>query len=102
MQNKFWEMHRMLYETQPAWSDSPDPLASFEKYAAKIGLDLARFKADMKSEQVNARISADQRRGKSIGVESTPTIFVNNQRVQAGPGVAERLSNAIDAALTKK
>src|SRR4051794_35018215 len=102
LQNKFWEMHRLLYETQPVWIDAADPLPSFEGYATKIGLDLSRFKSDMKSEQVKARITADQRRAKSLGVESTPILFVNNERVQAGPGVADRLSKAIDGALTKK
>ena len=102
LQGHFWEMHHLLYETQAAWSAAVDPQAIFENDATKIGLDLPRFKTDMNSEVVKSRIIADQARATSLHVESTPSVFVNNQVVKAGPGVADRLRTAIDAALTKK
>jgi protein-disulfide isomerase len=102
LQARFWEMHHMLYETQAVWSAPADAQPLFDGYAAKLGLDVARFKADMKSDKVTARLAADKRRAASLKVDSTPTLFVNNQRIQAGAGTVDRLHAAIDAAIKKK
>jgi protein-disulfide isomerase len=51
-QNKFWEMHDCIYEHQQALDD-----VHLNKYASKLGLDLARFKNDMiKHTYANLRI----------------------------------------------
>ena len=50
-QNRFWEMHDHLYEHQQALDDN-----QLEKYASKLGLDLARFNHDMSSDAHSQRI----------------------------------------------
>ncbi len=102
LQGHFWEMHHLLYQTQKIWADAPDPQNIFDGHATKLGLDVARFEADMKGQQVSARIAADERRGASLKVDSTPAIFVNNQRVRAGKNAPQAFRDAIDAALAKK
>jgi protein-disulfide isomerase len=102
LQARFWEMHHLLYETQAVWSAAPDPQAIFDSHAAKLGLDVARFKLDMKSDKVTARLAADKRRATSLKVDSTPTLFLNNERIQAGAGTVDRLRAGIDAASKKK
>ncbi len=80
-QDRYWEMSDMIYENQATWSKEERVEPIFEQYAQKIGLNLARFKADRDSQEILARIGLDNQRGASLGVEATPTLFINNQRV---------------------
>ena len=45
MQNRFWEMHDLLYQNQDLWKDDKNPKPRFVKFAADLGLDTARFRA---------------------------------------------------------
>ncbi len=79
-QGKFWEMHDMLFQNQGALQ--PERL---EKYAEEIGLDMDRFRADMKSEATQKKIEADRAEGKKLGVDGTPAIFVADREYALPP-----------------
>lgn len=102
LQGRFWEMHHLLYQTQAAWKDSPNPQQIFEADAAKLGLEVPRFKADMQGDKVTARLAADKKRATSLGVDSTPTVFINNQKVKITGITFDAFRAAVDAALQKK
>jgi protein-disulfide isomerase len=74
-QGKFWEMHDLLFEKQ-----SELQTANLDDYAKKIGLDMKRFKADMQSKETEKKIEADIAEGHAVGVDSTPSIYVNDRR----------------------
>jgi len=82
LQGKFWPMHDLLFREQAVWSISDNARSLFESYAGMIGLNLEKFKKDVQSNEVEERISVDQRRGSVIGVKSTPTIFLNNEALR--------------------
>lgn len=96
LQDKFWEMHDMLFETQKAWEDAENVQPIFEGYATKIGLDLARFKRDVKSEAVEQRIFLDGKRARDLGVQGTPTVFLNGREVPFESLAPERLRALIN------
>ncbi len=98
-QKKFWEMSDMLYENQATWSKEDKVTGIFEDYARKIGLDMERYKADLESNPLLGRIGLDNQRGVALGVTSTPTLFLNNQRVPVQSMSESGLRTAIDAAL---
>jgi protein-disulfide isomerase len=102
MQSRFWEMHDVLYREQEAWSKAPNARELFESYAGTIGLDLNKFKTDMDSEQTKARVDADRQRGESLGILTTPTLFINNQPVDPKDRNPEGIRAEINAALEKK
>ncbi|MEP6818041.1 MAG: thioredoxin domain-containing protein [bacterium] len=81
LQGKFWEMHDMLYEHQKDWHEAFDVRPIFEGYAKNIGLDVAQFQRDNTSEIVERRIFLDGKRGHSLGVTGTPTVFMNGKEV---------------------
>jgi predicted DsbA family dithiol-disulfide isomerase len=74
-QGKFWEMHDLMFENQRALEDD-----DLERYATQLGLDLARFRADMASAEAQARVDQDRAEGRRVGVQGTPTVFVNGRR----------------------
>lgn len=79
-QDRFWEMHDLLFHRQKALED--DDLRS---YANEIGLDLARFDRDRAAAEVLARIERDVASGEATGVvRGTPTLFVDGVLYEGG------------------
>lgn len=91
LQGKFWEMHDLLYENQKTWHDASDVQPIFAEYATRLGLALDRFKQDLSGEIVIRRIALDRERGYSIGVNSTPTVFLNGREVPLESMAADKL-----------
>jgi protein-disulfide isomerase len=81
LQGKFWEMHNLLYENQSAWSQVGDFRPILINFARQIGLDIPRFTRDMDGLQVVTVVQGDTRRGSALGVDSTPTVFINGQLI---------------------
>jgi protein-disulfide isomerase len=96
LQGKFWEMHDLLYENQKTWHDASDVQPIFAEYATRIGLILDRFKQDLSSEIASRRIVLDRERGYSIGVNSTPTVFLNGREVPLESMSADKLRTLIN------
>ena len=74
-QNKFWEMHDVIYENQQYLSD-----VDLVKYAAKIGLDLEQFETDFETPQFLERVESDFESGVRSGVSGTPSFFINDEK----------------------
>ena len=100
-QNKFWEMHRALYENQQVWSRTPDPRPLFETYARQINLDVERFRRDVGGREGDSRVVADHSRARSLGVESTPTFFLNGRKLPPMSGFGRELRAQIERELNK-
>jgi protein-disulfide isomerase len=101
-QNRFWEMHDVLYKEQVIWAKAPDVPALFNGYATSLGMDLERLKKDVANPEIAARVEADQKLGASRDVTSTPTLFVNNVVLPADQINPLGLKKAIETALKEK
>ncbi len=82
VQNRFWEMHDLLYENQDLWKDDINPRTIFIKFAGDLGLDTARFVRDMDDEQVKMRIEADQFAAAELGINGTPTLLIDGRQLR--------------------
>jgi protein-disulfide isomerase len=81
LQGRFWEMHDLLYEQQAALR--PDIIP---QWAEKIGLDLDKFRNDVKQGGVvEKRIKEDRQSGIRSGVNGTPTFYINGTRYDGPP-----------------
>ena len=76
LQGAFWPMHDALFADQGRLED-PHLWARAER----LGLDVARFDADRRSDAVRERIETDFRAGLRGGAAATPTVFRDGQRV---------------------
>lgn len=86
-QGKYWEMHDLVFENQSSWGERSSPDATiFEDFAQQLGLDMERYKDDVNSEEVGDRISSDQDSGNQLGVNATPTFFLNGEKIQNPQG----------------
>lgn len=88
-QDKFWEMHDLLYQRQQVWADSQNASQIFEDYATEIGLNIDQYKKDVASQSVLDIINADVKRGQDDGASSTPTFFVNGEVLDNPPQTVE-------------
>ena len=73
-QGKFWAYHDVLFERQPAFSDE-----NLKKYAADLGLVSTQFDACLYSSKHLDEIKKDLADGSSLGIQGTPTFFVNGR-----------------------
>lgn len=100
-QNKYWEMQAQLFERQHEWGGHEKKASAkdFEKIAAELGINMAQFRKDMNDEQTLKNILADFQEGPSVGVQGTPSFFVNGRMLyELSP---ETLKMLIDDELKK-
>jgi len=71
-QGKFWEMHEALFENQKGLT-----MAYFKATAERLGLDMARFEADMNSEETANYIRKGKADADALGVRGTPSFLIN-------------------------
>lgn len=105
-QGKFWEMYDLIYQNndpsgRTGWVASSTPTEYFEQYATQIGLNAEKFKTDSKSAAVNAAINADLAKGKKLGIEGTPTFYLNGKKATIA-NTAGDFKKVIDAAIAAK
>lgn len=74
----YWAMHDAIFAKPEEWSNNRAN-ELFATYAESIGLDLTQFKNCVASQTYNAAVSADIESGRGLGVNSTPSFFLNGQ-----------------------
>jgi protein-disulfide isomerase len=91
-QGRFWEMHDLLFANQRRVERG-----DLAGYARQLGLDVDRFERDMNDPRTAAAIEADARDGRQLGVNGTPTFYVNG-REYSGAMSADQLKRLVVAA----
>lgn len=94
-QGKFWQYHNLLFENQKQL-DRQFLIA----YAERLGLDVARFTTCLSSDAARARVERDAKQGTQLGVESTPTVFINGRTIK-GALNAQWLADAVTLAAAR-
>ncbi|MBF6499417.1 thioredoxin domain-containing protein [Nocardia cyriacigeorgica] len=97
-QGRFEQMYQRMYETQAGWGEQRVPADEvFRGFAADLGLDLAAYDAAYNDPATLDRVRSDFNDGIALGVQGTPTFFVNDEMVTANS--YEDLAEALDSAL---
>jgi protein-disulfide isomerase len=97
-QGRLEAMYQRMYQTQAQWGEQQVPMDElFRGFAAEMGLDMATYDAAYSDPATLARIDADVADGRALGVQGTPTFFIDGTLVQATS--PQDLEDALDAAL---
>lgn len=99
-QGQFEPMYKMMFETQDQWGEKQVPADDvFRAFATELGLDMAAWDQAYDSPATLDRIQEDVADGTALGVQGTPTFFINGEEVQIQ--TYADLGTAIDKALAE-
>jgi protein-disulfide isomerase len=89
-QNKFWAYHDALYNAEAA-DEQKNPTSAenngsytralFLQLASQAGLDAGKFTTCIDTGKYKAQVAADAQDAQALGVNSTPTLFLNGQKI---------------------
>ncbi len=97
-QGQLEPMYHKMYETQTQWGEQRTPADDvFRGFASELGLDMAAFDAAYNDPATSERIRLDVNDGQQLGVQGTPTFFINGEQVRLRN--SDDLRNAIEKAL---
>ena len=85
LQGKFWEMHDILYDKQEEWGEALNAREFILIYANTLKLDIKKFSNDLESKVLEDKILAEFKEGVKLGVQGTPTFFLNGKKVEDTP-----------------
>lgn len=88
-QNKFWEYHNLIFGRQQTWSGMSDPAEFFVELAGQAGLNEEQFQQCLYSDKYAREVTLSRRLGDSLGVQGTPSLFVNGERLPEIPSFQE-------------
>jgi protein-disulfide isomerase len=94
-QGKYWEYHDRLFQNQRALQ-----VEALKKHAADLGLDASAFDSCLDSGKHTHRVRTGLEEGMTLGVGSTPSVFING-RLLMGAQPFEAFQAIIDDELQR-
>ncbi len=99
-QDQYWEMHDLIFENQETWSSKQEIESDIDAYVSQLGLDEEEFNSCLSSGKHVQAIEDDFQLGTEVGVQGTPTFFINGQKIVGARPFAD-FKAVIDAELAK-
>ena len=97
-QGRFEDMYTRMYQTQSEWGEQQDSKAPlFRQFAQDLGLDMAAYDAAVADPATQQRVEQDRQDGMALGVQGTPTFFLDGELLQ--PASTEDFRAQVDAAV---
>jgi protein-disulfide isomerase len=96
-QGRFWEMHDQLFFHHQWAQTGKDPSALFRDFARAIGLDLQRYDACMTAGRYASRIEFSRQEGDKLGVNGTPTFYINGKMFTGGRATSDAFKAIADS-----
>ena len=82
-QGRFEDMYTRMYQTQSEWGEQQDSKAPlFRQFAQDLGLDMAAYDAAVADPATQQRVEQDRQDGMALGVQGTPTFFLDGELLQ--------------------
>jgi protein-disulfide isomerase len=88
-QDKFWEMHDKLFQTQGTWSGLADAIPSFKQYAKDLGLNAGTFDGCLDGGTHAQEVKDDMAAGSAAGIDGTPGFWIIGE-----DGTGQKISGA--------
>ena len=82
-QGQYWEMQELLFTNQPQWGEQSAPQTDlFISYAEQLGLNTEAFATALQNPDYAEKAERDYQDGSALGVDGTPTFFINGRQVE--------------------
>jgi protein-disulfide isomerase len=94
-QGKAWELHDKMFENQKSLGRQ-----NLEEYAAGLGLDMTKFRADMDGPEVAKEVDEDDKAADAAEASGTPCFFINGRRI-AGAQPVGNFKKVVDEEIKK-
>ncbi|MBS0538197.1 MAG: DsbA family protein [Proteobacteria bacterium] len=94
--DKYYAVLDMIFRGQGNWATASDPIAELSKSLRIAGMGDNEVKACLANDAVATGVINDYRGGESLGVNSTPTLFINGEQFKGARSIEE-----LDAVFTK-
>ena len=95
-QDSFWAFHDTLFENWSGENEGAFAYSKLQGYSDELGMSAAEFTDCMENGRGFNRVRAHHEDAMSRGIDSTPTVLINGERVF---GSYQAFQQAIDAAL---
>lgn len=89
---KFWAFHDEMLKKQAEWTHDPYAALKFAAYAEKAGADIGRLDACSHDPKTEEMVLEEKKKAQELGVQSTPTFFVNGKIAVGIDGLEKELS----------
>lgn len=99
-EGKFWQYHGYLYEHQGVENSGAFSKANLESFAQALNLNTEQFKFCLETDKYSQKVTNDLADGKELGVNSTPTFFLNGEKM-VGVSSYSDLKSKVEAAIKK-
>jgi protein-disulfide isomerase len=99
-QGQYWEMHDLVFAKSEEWTNKEDISSNLNNYLNELGLDKNGFNNCLESGKYTQAVKDDFQLGTEIGVNGTPTFFINGQKL-VGAQPFSKFKEIIDAELAK-
>lgn len=100
-EDKYWEMHDLLFEEQGTWTASDDPASAFSDYAASLDLDTDAFAECLDSDWASMRVLASTAVAAIIGIADAPAYLFNDGQAPRKLSTFEEFDATISAILNQ-
>jgi protein-disulfide isomerase len=87
--DRYFGVVDLIFRSQPTWAAASDPIAELAKPLRIAGLGENEVKACLANEAKANEVVADAKGGETLGVDSTPTLFINGQVYKGARSVEE-------------
>ncbi|MBL0901391.1 MAG: DsbA family protein [Reyranella sp.] len=94
--DKYFGVLDIIFRGQPQWATSQDPLTELAKPLRIAGMGESEIKACLANDAMSNAVLNDYKSGEALGVNSTPTLFINGQLYRGSRSVDE-----LDSVLSK-
>ena len=96
-QGKFWEFHDVVFENWKGVNEGHFSDNNLKLFASALQLDRGEFDSCFDSRKYLGKVQGDLRRGERLGVQGTPTLFLNGKLLT--PSSYEELAQLIESAI---
>jgi protein-disulfide isomerase len=96
-QQRFWQMHDLLYQKQDDWAKLAEPRSTLIALARQAGANRAKLVACLNAGTAKTEVQQDAERAQRTGARSTPSFYIEGGLLEGAPYSPDPLRQLLDS-----